>query len=93
MTTLSYFLELDKRKTGEIRKILSNLYSLFTIAAIDKGILDDALHSEVKDYEDAVLECTAVKFKLDYIVTRNLKDFAKSRVDAVTPLIFLESLE
>jgi len=35
--------------------------------------------SELKDYEDAVIDELALNEEIDYIVTRNLKDFKKSR--------------
>ena len=38
-----------------------------------------------KDFEDAVQSATAEHVHADYIITRNLKDFAKSKVMAFTP--------
>ena len=38
-----------------------------------------------KDFEDAVQSATAESVHADYIITRNLKDFTKSRVMAFTP--------
>lgn len=37
------------------------------------------------DFEDAVQSVTAGRVRADYIVTRNVKDFVKSRVPALTP--------
>ena len=38
-----------------------------------------------KDFENAVQSATAESVHADYIVTRNLKDFMKSKVIAFTP--------
>ena len=37
------------------------------------------------DFEDAVQSITAERIHADYIITRNLKDFTKSRITALTP--------
>jgi len=90
ITTLSYFLEIQKKKKSEIRDILSNLLSILKIISTDKKILESALLSEINDYEDAVLESAAIQYNVDYIITRNVKDFSKSKVPAVSPGVFLE---
>ncbi|KIR03978.1 hypothetical protein P261_02793 [Lachnospiraceae bacterium TWA4] len=37
------------------------------------------------DFEDAVQSVLAEKIKADFIVTRNIRDFKKSKVMALTP--------
>lgn len=37
------------------------------------------------DFEDAVQSVTAERVHADYIITRNVRDFAKSKVAAFTP--------
>lgn len=77
----------------ETRKILSKLFSLFHI--LDTGSLDcrKALSSEIRDYEDAVMVETAIRTEMDCIVTRNVKDYAKSPVKVCAPCMFLKLLE
>ena len=41
--------------------------------------------SKIKDYEDAVIESSCLKNEIDYIVSRNLKDFKNSRIKAISP--------
>jgi predicted nucleic acid-binding protein len=48
-----------------------------------------AAHSPITDYEDAVVAEAARSAKLDYIVTRNLEDFARSEVPAISPHDYL----
>ena len=38
-----------------------------------------------KDFEDAVQSATAERLHVDYIITRNVRDFNKSKVLALTP--------
>lgn len=37
------------------------------------------------DFEDALQSACALRIKADYIVTRNIKDFKKSRVAVIKP--------
>lgn len=37
------------------------------------------------DFEDAVQSVTAERVRADYIITRDVRDFAKSKVIAFTP--------
>lgn len=75
---------------NERRKILKYLCKLLTVVSVNKSRLITALdNSDFKDMEDCLqVEC-AKTFRADYIVTRNIKDFEKSTVPAVTPEEFL----
>jgi predicted nucleic-acid-binding protein len=57
---------------------------------------EDGLHclrQRWDDFEDCLVARCAEKVKADYIVTRNTKDFTKSRVPAITPKDLLDLLE
>ena len=63
------------------------------------GLLDTSandifygLSSNVSDFEDAVMVETAIRNRMDCIVTRNISDFAKSTVPVYTPDEFLRHL-
>lgn len=77
----------------ETRKILSKLYTLFHL--LDTTSLDcrKAISSEIGDYEDAIMVETAIRSEMDCIVTRNVKDYAKSSVTVYEPTAFLRLLE
>jgi hypothetical protein len=49
-------------------------------------ILKRALKSKVKDFEDAIQRTTALTIAdMNSIITRNIKDFKESEVNAITP--------
>lgn len=77
----------------ETRKILSKLFTLFDL--LDTACLDcrKAISSEIGDYEDAIMVETAIRSEMDCIVTRNVKDYAKSSVKVYEPSAFLKLLE
>ncbi|MCD8007073.1 MAG: PIN domain-containing protein [Oscillospiraceae bacterium] len=68
----------------ETRALLKKLFMSFGI--LDTTALDcrNALTSPISDFEDAILTETAYRAGVDYIVTRNTKDFARSTVPVVT---------
>jgi predicted nucleic acid-binding protein len=90
ITTLAYFLDKEGTPGDDFRQVLSLLFELVDVLPVDGEALEKALYSKMGDYEDAVLETVSLHAGLDYIVTRNVKDFKKSRVEAVNPSVFLE---
>jgi predicted nucleic acid-binding protein len=79
ITTLSYFLEKEKYERTKRNKIISNLFDNLSVLTAHEEILRKSLFSDLEDYEDAVIDELALNEGIDYIVTRNLKDFKKSR--------------
>jgi predicted nucleic acid-binding protein len=85
ITTLSYFLSKSNRDKAKVRKTISGIIKRFKVIATDEAILAGALHSDMDDFEDAVIEVSAQENGAEYILTRNIKDFKKSVVRAITP--------
>lgn len=78
---------------AETRKILSKLFTLFHL--LDTTSLDcrKAISSEISDYEDAIMVETAIRSEMDCIVTRNVKDYAKSLIMVYEPTGFVSILK
>lgn len=77
----------DAQSAKDILKMLTDNVKVLDIINAD---VQNALNSEMTDYEDALLACCAKRQKADYIVTRNDKDFKKSEIPVLTPSDFLE---
>jgi predicted nucleic acid-binding protein len=90
VTTLAYYLEKAERSPGEFRRKLSGLLEYIEPLPVNGETFQSALISSIQDFEDAVLESVAVKHGLQHIVTRNIRDFSTSRVQALTPSGFLK---
>jgi predicted nucleic acid-binding protein len=88
VTTIDY---LARKQLGSAaaRGAVSALLSLYDIAAVTRATLHQALASDMPDFEDAVLAYSAYQSGAQAIITRNLRDFAKSPVRAYTPAQFL----
>ena len=68
-----------------VREAVQTLLLIVDVANVLKSDISSAFLSDMKDYEDAVQAACAQRMKADYIVTRNLKDFEKSAVPAISP--------
>src|SRR5437867_11341231 len=63
---------------------VDNLLSDFSIIGPDKAIFLRARSLAMSDFEDAVVASVAEAARCDYVVTRNMTDFARSPVPATT---------
>lgn len=74
--------ELDSDK---IKDVLATLSLIFTIVDLKADDIKKAALMNFKDYEDALQSACASRMKMNFIVTRNIKDFINSKVTAITP--------
>lgn len=75
-------------KAGET---LKKLRSLIHILPIDDKIIDQALHSEFPDLEDAIQYFTALENNIPILITRNKRDYKLSAISVNTAAEFLDS--
>ena len=67
--------EMDAQRIEEVLHMLS---LIFEFAELNDSDL-------FRDFEDAVQSVTAERIHADYIITRNVRDFSRSKVIAFTP--------
>lgn len=68
---------------------LKLLLSILEIADVGKTDLLRAMELDMPDFEDALAAQCARRVKAEFIVTRNVSDFLKSAVTAISPEDFL----
>lgn len=85
-TTITTVYYLASRTLGAARaqEEIKKLLSLFEVAPVNRLVLESALIIDFSDFEDAVIHEAACHVGADVIVTRNLKDFKKSRISVYT---------
>ncbi len=71
------------------RKELDKLFKLFSVLDTTELDCKKALHSNLSDYEDALMVETALRCKVDCILTRNTKDFSKASIKMYSPEEFV----
>lgn len=83
------------RQTAKHEKVMDKLKQLLLITEVltmDKDVVENALNSGFKDFEDALQNFSATKHgDIDVILTRNLKDFKKSEIGVLTPETYLKA--
>jgi predicted nucleic acid-binding protein len=76
----------------EARRILRNFKVIVTVFPLDEKIVELALNSDFKDFEDAIQYFTAIENDQKLIVTRNKSDFKDSKIPVMTAGEFLKSI-
>jgi len=85
-TTITTVYYLASKAVGPVRaqKEVRKLLSLFEIAPVNRPVLESALTADFNDFEDAVIHEAACHVGADAIVTRNQKDYKKSKISVYT---------
>ena len=86
---IHYLLRRAIHNENDVRSSLGFWLELMEITDLIQCDIEDALESDMIDFEDAVMAMVAKRCGIDYIVTRNVDDFKNSPVPAVTPKEFI----
>jgi len=88
VTDIYYILKKSKGHQLTI-SFLKNLFDFIDIAGVSKEVIISALNSELTDFEDAVQTESARQNNINVIITRNITDFKKSKLEIYTPSEFI----
>lgn len=84
LTTLFYLLR--KHLGGEpAQSVLRDLLKVFAVAAVDEGVIREALQLGWHDFEDAVQMAAAAQARASAVVTRNPGDFKGGPIRVLVP--------
>jgi len=86
---LNYILS-KQYNANNARKKLIAFKTLTTVLAVNDKIVERALASDFKDFEDALQYYTATENKISKLITRNLKDFKAAEIIVMTAEQFLK---
>ena len=86
----TYYILSQKLKMNDVRKVLRKFKVLVKVLAMDDKIIDLALDSDFKDFEDAIQYYTAIENNIEMIITRNLKDFKSAKIPVLTAKNYLK---
>ncbi|MBO5205916.1 MAG: PIN domain-containing protein [Prevotella sp.] len=89
--TASYVVRKDIEKQA-IQTLVKSICKYCHIGVVDSDCVLYGAISDFTDFEDAMQYRCAQKIKADYIVTRNVKDFANSSIPVFTPSDFLSAI-
>lgn len=74
------------------KETLRKFKILFSVLSVNEKIIDLALNSDFKDFEDAIQYHCAFENNINIIITRNIKDFKKAQTSIMTADEFLQTL-
>ena len=74
---------------NQARQVLIQLKTLVKVLGVGDKIIDLALSSNIKDFEDAIQYYTAIANSCQTLLTRNLKDYKEAQIPAMTAESFL----
>ena len=92
-TDIYYLIRKYLHDTEAAKKIMEKLFLLVGILEVTAEDCIEALVSSANDYEDAVVEKVASRKNMDYIVTRNIKDYQAGNVKIILPGDFVNFME
>ncbi|GGE68532.1 putative nucleic acid-binding protein [Pedobacter psychrotolerans] len=88
-----YYLLRKEHKPKSILQGIKVLLNFLDVIKVDKAIILKAIDSEFSDFEDAMQNFAAdANGSINAIITRNIKDYKKSKLSVLTPTMFLETL-
>jgi len=92
VTDIFYIANKELKNKLKVIELLKNLFKTVRIASVTEGGIHDALILDWEDFEDSVQYVAGMGIPANYIVTRNLNDYAKSQIEVVSPEDFLKQI-
>ena len=94
-TTITDIYYIAKKDKGHLLAIefIGNLIQLINLIGIDKEIIIEALSTNLTDFEDSIQSIASSYNEIDFIITRNTKDFKGSDVKSISPIDFLDLIK
>ena len=84
--TTAYYLLCKVTDDAHARELVSGLLDIVRVIPVSHKILSLAIKSDFKDFEDAVQHyCALTIDEIKLIITRNIKDYAKSKIPVSGP--------
>lgn len=88
-----YYLLRQTAKHEKVIEKLSHLLTIVDVIQMDKKVLISALTSDFNDFEDALQNFAAIQQgDINVILTRNIKDFRKSKIGVMTPENYINTI-
>ena len=83
--TNSFYIISKLRNKKKAWSALKKIRLLFSVSKINEKVIDLALASDFSDFEDAVQYYAALEQRVDYLVTRNKKDYTVTQIPIANP--------
>lgn len=93
-TTLTDIFYIARKNKGieMAKQDVIDLLEIMQICTVDRSIMEAAISSKLRDFEDAVQLACAIAENLDAIITRDAQDFANATLQILSAGELLERL-
>ena len=85
-----YIMARHTNKEKALRALIK-IKALITVLACGDDEIELALSSDFTDFEDSIQYYTALNHKIDFIITRNVKDYKNANMNVVTPFEYINA--
>jgi len=85
------YMSRKKLSLDQIQLLVLKMLETIHVISVDKKDILAAFELGFSDFEDALQSACSQKEQIDYIVTRNKKDFIHSKIEAIDISDFLEA--
>ena len=92
LSNVHYLISRIENKS-KARDKVKGILKLVETLSVHKSTINKAAYSEFKDFEDGIQNFCAKENGLNSIITRNVKDYAKSNLSIQTPKEFIIEFE
>ena len=89
--TASFILGKNNKEIDILREF-SKFMKITTATPVDSTTIENSIQSEFKDFEDAMQYFSAKHEDIDFLITRNKKDFSASSIPVFEPQEFVDYL-
>jgi len=87
-----FFLSKNDLGKKPAKDALKDLLQIFKPATVTDDHIFQALDLDWNDFEDSVQYTVGESLAVDYIITRNTRDYASGSITAVTPAEFIQAI-
>ena len=89
---IHYICRKEYQNVEKSLNLIIDLLKLVTLVDTKAYDINNAVAFTMPDFEDAIIAATALRETAEYIITRNIKDFAQSPIPAITPSDLLKTI-
>lgn len=84
-----YYIVRQASNERTARKAIKSIRDIFEIIKVDVRIINQAIDSDFKDFEDAIQYACALSANSHVILTRNTADYKRSAIPVMSPDAYL----
>jgi predicted nucleic acid-binding protein len=92
IANISYIIRKEIKNSKKVKEYIKNLIEFIHILSVEESTIQEALETDFLDFEDSIQYITAVQNQMDYILTRNKKDYKTSSIKVYDSKEFYEKI-